>query len=64
MNLRGNIVPVYDLRLWFGMPEGEYTKEAVVIIVRVGNETEERSLGLAVDAVSDVLVVKDRCLSR
>lgn len=63
VNLRGNIVPVYDLRLWFGMPEQEYTKETVVIIVRVGSEAEERSLGLAVDAVSDVLVVKDEEIS-
>ena len=63
VNLRGNIVPVYDLRLWFGMPEREYTKETVVIIVRVGPESEERSLGMAVDAVSDVLVVKDEDIS-
>ncbi len=59
VNLRGNIVPVYDLRLWFGMPRVEYGKETVVIIVRVGEEGGERSMGMVVDAVSDVLVVKD-----
>lgn len=59
VNLRGTIVPVYDLRLRFGLPETAYTKETVVIVVRAGREGEERSMGLAVDAVSDVLVVKD-----
>jgi len=63
VNLRGNIVPVYDLRLWFGMPEQEYTKETVVIIVRTGADNEERSFGLAVDAVSDVLVVREEQIS-
>jgi purine-binding chemotaxis protein CheW len=59
VNLRGNIVPVYDLRSWFGMPAAEYTKETVVIIVRVGHEGERRSMGMVVDEVSDVLVAKD-----
>jgi purine-binding chemotaxis protein CheW len=59
VNLRGNIVPVYDLRLWFGMPVADYTKETVVIIVRVGGEGENRSMGMVVDGVSDVLLVKD-----
>ncbi|RMG37412.1 MAG: hypothetical protein D6720_03265, partial [Gammaproteobacteria bacterium] len=36
INLRGNIVPVYDLRLRFGMAPKEYTKETVVIVVRHG----------------------------
>jgi purine-binding chemotaxis protein CheW len=63
VNLRGNIVPVYDLRLWFGMPSADYTKETVVIIVRVGEAGEARSMGMVVDAVSDVLVVKDEQIS-
>ncbi len=59
INLRGNIVPVYDLRLRFGMPAAEYTPETVVIVVRHGEAEAERSMGLVVDAVSDVLVVQD-----
>ncbi len=64
INLRGNIVPVYDLRLRFGMPVREYTKETVVIVVRVGEGEEQRSMGLVVDAVSDVLVVQDEQISQ
>lgn len=59
VNLRGNIVPVFDLRLRFGLQEVPYTKETVVIVVRAGRPGEERSMGLVVDAVSDVLVVRD-----
>jgi len=35
-----------------------------VIVVRAGKPGEERSMGLVVDAVSDVLVVKDDSISK
>lgn len=59
VNLRGTIVPVYDMRLRFGLPTVEYSKETVVIVVRTGAGGNSRSMGLVVDAVSDVLVVRD-----
>ncbi len=64
INLRGNIVPVYDLRARFGMPVAEYSKESVVIVVRHGEPDAGRSMGLVVDAVSDVLVVQDEQISQ
>jgi purine-binding chemotaxis protein CheW len=51
MNLRGAVLPVVDMRLKFGMPAIEYTKFTVIIIVHSGG----KSVGLVVDAVSDVL---------
>jgi purine-binding chemotaxis protein CheW len=51
MNLRGTIIPVIDLRRRFGMPETEYNRFNVVVVVLVGT----RTMGLLVDAVSDVL---------
>jgi purine-binding chemotaxis protein CheW len=60
LNLRGTIVPIMDLRLRFGLPAEPYSKETVVVVVRAGeHDGEERSLGLVVDAVSDVLVARD-----
>ncbi|MDJ0738229.1 MAG: chemotaxis protein CheW [Gammaproteobacteria bacterium] len=60
INLRGTIVPVLDLRRRFDMPVAEYTKETVVIVVHAADPAGgERSLGLVVDAVSDVLVAQD-----
>lgn len=51
LNLRGVIVPIFDLRCRFGMGETEATKLHVVIIVAV----RDRTIGILVDAVSDIL---------
>jgi purine-binding chemotaxis protein CheW len=60
LNLRGTIVPIMDLRMRFGLPAAPYGKETVVIVVRTGQQGgDERSLGLVVDAVSDVLTARD-----
>lgn len=55
MNLRGTVVPILDLRAKFSMPESEYTKFTVIIVVNIGTKV----VGLVVDAVSDVLNVGD-----
>jgi len=54
INLRGVIVPIFDLRARFGGKLTEPTKSHVVIIVTVG----ARVIGLLVDAVSDILTVE------
>jgi purine-binding chemotaxis protein CheW len=55
INLRGAIVPIVDLRRRFGMPGAEFGPTTVVIVVRVAQEgRNERTLGLVVDAVSEV----------
>ena len=51
MNLRGNVVPVIDLRLRLGMVPAEYGKFTVIVLVTVGTRVH----GMIVDAVSDVL---------
>lgn len=53
LNLRGTIVPIFDLRCRFGMGLTTATRMHVVIIVSVLN----RTVGLLVDAVSDILTV-------
>ncbi len=53
MNLRGTIVPVFDLRCRFGMGLTEASRSHVVIIVAV----LDRIVGLLVDAVSDILTI-------
>jgi purine-binding chemotaxis protein CheW len=51
MNLRGTIIPVVDLRAKLGMAETAYNSFTVIIVVRLAAKT----VGLIVDAVSDVL---------
>jgi purine-binding chemotaxis protein CheW len=53
LNLRGAIVPVFDLRCRFGQGLTEATRMHVVIIVKV----MDRTVGILVDAVSDILTV-------
>jgi purine-binding chemotaxis protein CheW len=53
LNLRGTIVPIYDLRARFGLGDTEATKNHVIVIVAVS----ERIIGILVDAVSDILTI-------
>jgi len=53
INLRGIIIPIYDLRARFGMGLTETTKTHVIIIISVGS----RIVGILVDAVSDILSI-------
>jgi purine-binding chemotaxis protein CheW len=53
INLRGVIVPIFDLRLKFALEWAGYDDSTVVIVVNVA----DRTLGLVVDAVSDVLQI-------
>lgn len=51
INLRGQVNPVVDLRLKFGMPAIDRTDESCIIVVQTGGSL----LGLTVDRVSEVL---------
>ena len=54
MNLRGMIVPVIDLRTRFGLPRRRADSSTVVIVMRIRAGRGEKTIGLVVDAVSDV----------
>lgn len=53
VDLRGNVVPIIDLREKFVLPVS-YNGTTVVIVVHVMTTQGERVVGLVVDAVSDV----------
>lgn len=56
LNLRGHVVPVYDLRIPFGLPvEPNSGRAPCVLIVESSTTQETRVEGLLVDRVSDVL---------
>lgn len=54
VNLRGNIVPVIDLRMRFGFERIPYDASTVIVVVRTRAEHGERTVGVVVDAVSEV----------
>ena len=51
INLRGDIVPIADLRVLLGRPSAEYNAFTVVIVLNL----ERATVGIVVDAVSDVV---------
>lgn len=53
INLRGNVIPVIDLRKRFEMPRAELGRETRIVVVELGG----RVVGLVVDGVSEVLRV-------
>lgn len=54
LNLRGAIVPVHDLRARFGGALTEATPSHVVVITSIRGQM----VGILVDAVSDILIVR------
>lgn len=59
INLRGSIVPIIDLRMRFKLSQAEYNDSTVVIILNLSN----RTIGMVVDGVSDVLELKSSQIS-
>ncbi len=59
INLRGTIVPIFDLRARFGEGLTSPTKNHVVVVMSVG----DKWVGILVDAVSDILTVSARTRS-
>ncbi len=59
INLRGNVLSVIDMRLKFGMPTTEFTTETCIIVINIEIDNEELQLGILVDAVDEVLEIKD-----
>jgi len=55
INLRGNVVPVVDMRLKFGMTKTENTVNTCIIIVEINLDGETTVLGALADAVQEVI---------
>ena len=55
MNLRGTVVPIWGLRDRLGLASATYDRFSVVIVVAVAG----KSVGMVVDAVTDVINVAD-----
>jgi purine-binding chemotaxis protein CheW len=62
VNLRGKVIPVFDLRLKFGLESREDTERTCIIVVRlslgaVESGEEAVTLGIIVDEVNEVVDV-------
>ncbi|MCK5541187.1 MAG: purine-binding chemotaxis protein CheW [Desulfobacterales bacterium] len=59
INLRGKVIPVIDLRAKFDMETIEYTDRTCIIVVEIDSESSTVLIGIVVDAVSEVLNIKE-----
>ncbi len=55
INLRGQVIPVIDLRAKFGMETTDVTEETCIIVVEISQGDHTFSTGIVVDHVQEVL---------
>ena len=60
VNLRGVIVPIIDLRDRFNKTITDYNSSTVVIILKSKKQDIQITMGIVVDAVSDVYKIRQR----
>jgi len=54
-NLRGNVVPVIDLAVKFGLPASQTSKFSCIVITEVSYNGDNLTMGVMADSVSQVL---------
>lgn len=61
INMRGKIVPVFDLRIRFGLENTNQNSRTCVIVtqIRQQNESEIKLVGLVVDSVEEVIYISN-----
>ena len=57
INLRGQVIPVLDLRIKFNLPPVEYTQRTCIVVVETMIEGRAALMGAVVDGVSEVLTL-------
>lgn len=60
INLRGQVIPVIDLRANFNMESTEVTEQTCIIVVEIGQGKRSFSTGIVVDHVEEVLDIKGK----
>jgi purine-binding chemotaxis protein CheW len=58
INLRGQVIPVVDLRARFGMDTVDATERTCIIVVEIAAGARNIQMGIIVDSVSEVLNIK------
>jgi purine-binding chemotaxis protein CheW len=51
INLRGQLIPIIDLRIRFGMARADHTKSTRIVVTEIGS----KKVGIIVDSVSEVI---------
>jgi purine-binding chemotaxis protein CheW len=57
INLRGQVIPVLDLRIKFNLPPVEYTQRTCIVVVETQVAGRSALMGAIVDGVAEVLTL-------
>lgn len=60
INLRGDILPVIDTKVKFGMDETQFTSNTCILVLIVEFEGDTIHIGALVDSVQEVLEIEDK----
>ncbi|WP_082610260.1 chemotaxis protein CheW [Bosea sp. Root381] len=60
VNVRGNVVPLADLRIRFGMPRTQQTADTRIVVIEAEIDGDAVTLGLLADKVYEVTEVSGR----
>lgn len=64
INLRGQIIPIIDLRLKFQMQFKDYSKRTSIIIVELLYEKEKTLMGIVVDTIKEVVGIPEEKITK
>ena len=64
INLRGNVLPVIDARIKFGMPKKGVTIESCIIVMNIEVDDDIVTLGVLVDSVSEVIEIQTEAIQK
>lgn len=60
INLRGHVIPIFNLRKKFGFPDAEKTRSTRIVVV----EAHDNTVGIVVDGVSEVLMISGNVIEK
>ncbi|MFA6964440.1 chemotaxis protein CheW, partial [Bosea sp. (in: a-proteobacteria)] len=60
VNVRGNVIPLADLRIRFGMPKTQATADTRIVVIEVDIDGDPVTLGLLADKVYEVTEISTR----
>jgi purine-binding chemotaxis protein CheW len=63
INLRGTVVPIIDLRRRFALDKADFGPTTVVIVTKVEHDGKDRTVGMVVDAVSEVYNIDEKLIN-
>ena len=64
INLRGQIIPIIDLRLKFEMSYKDYTDRTCIVVVELNYEGEITLMGIVVDSIQEVINIPEENISK